>query len=221
MIIAENLKNFQKRVPKNVRVVAVSKTKPIQAITEAYQAGQRVFGENKVQELAQKYNALPKDIRWHFIGHLQKNKVKYLAGFVDLIHGVDKVSCLEEINKQGLKHERIIHCLLQIKIAQETTKYGMHFEEVEEILERKILEKLHAVKIVGLMGMATFTQNKIQIQNEFQSLQYFFEKHKKQQKWNTLSMGMSGDYELAIQKGSTMIRIGSAIFGERENVTTK
>lgn len=216
MSVTKNLLKFKNKIPENIKLVAVSKTKSPATILETYKAGQRIFGENRVQELIEKQAILPKDIQWHFIGHLQKNKVKYIAPFINLIHGIDTLSCLEEINKQGMKNKKIISCLLQIKIAKENTKYGMSFQELEKILESKKQNHFQNVKIKGLMGMATFTKNKMQIQNEFESLKNLFEKHKKTQNWSILSTGMSGDYELAIENGSTMIRIGSAIFGNKK-----
>lgn len=216
MSVTKNLLKLKNKIPENIKLVAVSKTKSAATILETYKAGQRIFGENRVQELIEKQAILPKDIQWHFIGHLQKNKVKYIAPFINLIHGIDTLSCLEEINKQGMKNKKIISCLLQIKIAKENTKYGMSFQELEKILESKKQNHFQNVKIKGLMGMATFTKNKMQIQNEFENLKNLFEKHKKTQNWSILSTGMSGDYELAIENGSTMIRIGSAIFGNKK-----
>ncbi|MGK0413138.1 MAG: pyridoxal phosphate enzyme (YggS family) [Polaribacter sp.] len=219
-MIKENIKEFTSKIPENVTLVAVSKTKPIEDLQEAYDAGQRVFGENKIQEMVDKYDALPKDIQWHMIGHLQSNKVKYMAHFVDLIHGVDKFKTLKEINKQAKKHNRIIHCLLQAKIAKEDTKFGLSFNEIEEILNSKELLELTHIKIAGFMGMATFTDNQEQLTEEFSLLKTFFDIQKQKAKGNNcqleiLSMGMSGDYELAIKNGSSMIRIGSSIFGHR------
>ena len=219
--IQRNLEIFQKKINNSqVKLIAVSKTKPIEALMEAYTAGCRVFGENKVQEMAEKYEQLPKDIEWHLIGHLQTNKVKYIAGFVSLIHAVDSFKLLKEINKQGLKNGRVISCLLQIHIAEEDTKFGLSFEEATEILNSPNLPLLKNIKITGIMGMATFTENKSLIRKEFGSLRQFMDKEKsKPQSPNVdlreLSMGMSGDYEIAIEEGSTMIRVGSAIFGER------
>ncbi|QTE23414.1 YggS family pyridoxal phosphate-dependent enzyme [Polaribacter cellanae] len=220
MNIKENLKNIHNNIPENVTLVAVSKTKPVADLQEAYNAGQRVFGENKIQEMVEKFEVLPKDIKWHMIGHLQSNKVKYMANFVDLIHGVDKFSTLKEINKQAQKHDRIINCLLQAKIAKEDTKFGLSFEDIEEILNSSELKDLENIKIVGFMGMATFTDNQEQLNEEFSALNTFFEVQKlktvsKNCQLNTLSMGMSGDYQLAIENGSTMIRVGSSIFGSR------
>ena len=219
-MIKDNLSKIRKSIPENVTLVAVSKTKPIVDLQEAYNAGQRIFGENKIQEMVDKYDALPKDIKWHMIGHLQSNKVKYMAHFVDLIHGVDKFKTLKEINKQAKKHHRVINCLLQVKIAKEETKFGFSFNEIEDILTSKEILELKNIKIVGFMGMATFTDNTTQLEEEFSSLKEFFDKHRTQTitancKLQTLSMGMSGDYKLAIEKGSSMIRVGSAIFGNR------
>ena len=219
-MIKENLQKIKQSLPENVTLVAVSKTKPLADLQEAYNAGQRIFGENKIQEMVDKYNALPKDIQWHMIGHLQSNKVKYMAHFVDLIHGVDKLKTLKEINKQAKKHNRIINCLLQVKIAKEETKFGFSFSEIEAILSSEELKVLENIKIVGFMGMATFTENQQQLKEEFLSLKVFFDKNKKQTvttncNLQTLSMGMSGDYPLAISNGSTMIRVGSSIFGNR------
>ncbi|PWG04376.1 YggS family pyridoxal phosphate-dependent enzyme [Polaribacter aquimarinus] len=215
-LIAENLSIIKQSIPENVTLVAVSKTKPISDLQKAYDVGQRVFGENKIQEMVEKYNALPKDIKWHMIGHLQSNKVKYMAHFVDLIHGVDTFKTLQEINKQAKKHNRIIHCLLQAKIAKEETKFGLSFNEIETILASSETLALKNIKIVGFMGMATFTDNQEQLQEEFSSLKSLFDKLKATySSLKILSMGMSGDYILAISEGSTMIRVGSSIFGNR------
>jgi len=217
--IKENLAAILSSIPKGVIVVAVSKTKPNADILEAYHAGQRVFGENKIQEMAAKYNELPKDIQWHMIGHLQKNKVKYMAHFVDLIHGVDSFSTLKEINKQAKKHNRVINCLLQAKIAKEDTKFGLSFSDIETIITSEELKELENIQIVGLMGMATFTENQEQLFEEFSSLKNFFELLKTQHtQLKILSMGMSGDYQLAIKNGSNMVRVGSAIFGARNYI---
>ncbi|WP_010134150.1 YggS family pyridoxal phosphate-dependent enzyme [Ochrovirga pacifica] len=216
MSIAQNLQKISQTLPQDVTLVAVSKTKPVSDIQEAYNAGQRVFGENKIQEMVEKYDVLPKDISWHMIGHLQSNKVKYMAHFVDLIHGVDKFSTLKEINKQAKKHNRVINCLLQVKIAQEDSKFGLSQEEVNEILSSSEYEVMENVKVVGLMGMASFTDDENLIKNEFKGLYAFFDNLKKlNQELKIISMGMSGDYPLAIQEGSNMIRVGSAIFGAR------
>ncbi|CAL2078305.1 YggS family pyridoxal phosphate-dependent enzyme [Tenacibaculum sp. 190524A05c] len=218
-MIKENLNSIQQDIPNHVTLVAVSKTKPIADIQEAYDAGQRVFGENKVQEMVTKYDALPKDIEWHMIGHLQRNKVKYMAHFVDLIHGVDSLKTLQEINKQAKKHNRVINCLLQARIAEEETKFGLSFDDIQEIVNDDSFKELTNIKVVGLMGMATFTDNQAQVKKEFTSLESFFNTIKVEVKNNfelkILSMGMSGDYQLAIDCGSTMVRIGSSIFGAR------
>jgi hypothetical protein len=219
-MIKENLLKIQASIPKNVTLVAVSKTKPISDLQEAYDAGQRVFGENKIQEMVDKFDILPKDIKWHMIGHLQSNKVKYMAHFVDLIHGIDKFKTLKEINKQAKKHNRVISCLLQARIAKEETKFGLSFEEIANILQSSEFKDLENIKIVGLMGMATFTDNEVQLKEEFSSLKNFFtaqqlEIESANCKLQTLSMGMSGDYNLAIDHGSSMIRVGSSIFGNR------
>lgn len=217
--IKENLQKIKSTLPENVTLVAVSKTKPIADLKEAYDAGQRIFGENKIQEMVAKYDELPKDIKWHMIGHLQRNKVKYMAHFVDLIHGVDSFKTLKEINKQAKKHNRVINCLLQARIAKEDTKFGLPFEDIEAILASDELKELENIKIVGLMGMATFTDNQKQLQEEFSSLANLFNGNKENYpNLQTLSMGMSGDYELAIKNGSTMVRIGSSIFGVRNYI---
>jgi len=203
--------------PQKVQLIAVSKTKPNEDIIELYDLGQRAFGENYVQELVDKAASLPKDIQWHFIGHLQSNKVKYIAPFVHLIHGVDSEKLLQEINKQALKHNRIIDCLLQIYIANEETKFGLDEKELNELITSKEFKELQNIRIIGLMGMATFTENQNQIKAEFKHLKTIFDTINNQEnlKLETLSMGMSGDYELAIEFGSTMVRIGSSIFGNR------
>jgi len=217
--IKTHLDTVLSTLSEDVTLVAVSKTKPISDIQEAYDAGQRVFGENKIQEMAQKFEALPKDIKWHMIGHLQRNKVKYMAHFVDLIHGVDSFKTLKEINKQAKKHDRIINCLLQARIAKEETKFGLQFTEIEAILTSEEVSELKNIKIIGVMGMATFTDNQEQLKEEFNSLHVFFNQLKsKNQQLTVLSMGMSGDYKLAIKNGSTMVRVGSAIFGARNYI---
>lgn len=218
-MIKHNIFNFKKNIPENVTLVAVSKTKPISDLQEAYDAGQRIFGENKVQEMVEKYDALPKDIQWHMIGHLQRNKVKYMAHFVNLIHGVDSFKTLEEINKQATKHNRIIHCLLQARIAKEETKFGLPFDEISAILTSKEFAALKNISIVGLMGMATFIEDETQIASEFAALKKLFDEQKlNNPSLEILSMGMSGDYEIAIKNGSNMIRVGSAIFGHRKYI---
>jgi len=216
MNISENLIKVKETLPKNVSLVAVSKTKPIKDIQEAYDVGHRIFGENRIQEMVEKYEVLPKDIQWHMIGHLQRNKVKYMAHFVDLIHGVDSFKTLKEIDKQAKKHNRVINCLLQARIAKEETKFGLPFSDIEKILASKELQELTNIKITGLMAMASFTDNKTQIKNEFNGLSSFYNQMQSQYPaLKTLSIGMSGDYQLAIESGSTMVRIGSIIFGER------
>lgn len=216
MPVKENLNTIKASLPSHVTLIAVSKTKPNELITEAYNAGQRDFGENYVQELVDKHNQLPQDIRWHFIGHLQSNKVKYIAPFVYLIHGVDSFKLLEEINKQAKKNNRIINCLLQIFIAKEETKFGLSFDECESILNSDELPRLTNIKICGFMAMASNTDNEIQIRNEFKSLKDFHTQVLAYHPELTiLSFGMSSDYKLAIEEGSTMVRIGSSIFGER------
>ena len=211
MSIQNNLLSIKRSLPEGVVLVAVSKTKPNEIIKEAYHCGQRIFGENKVQDILVKYQELPKDIKWHMIGHLQKNKVKYIAPFISLIHGVDSFSTLREINKQAKKHNRVIECLLQVKIAEEESKFGLSIAQTKVILESEELQLLTNIEIVGLMGMASFTEKQFQIQQEFQSLKKFFD----QTNLKILSMGMSNDYQIAIDQGSTMIRVGSAIFGSR------
>ena len=214
MNIKENLLYLLDQLPKEVKLVAVSKTKPNEAIFEAYKAGHRIFGENKVQEMISKYEVLPKDIQWHMIGHVQSNKVKYMAPFVTLIHGVDSLKLLKEINKQALKNNRVIDCLLQLNIANESTKFGL--SKIECIEALIAAESLENVTIKGLMGMATFTDDNYQIEQEFNGLKELYDQLAKQySEFEVLSMGMSGDYEIAITKGSNMIRVGSKIFGER------
>jgi pyridoxal phosphate enzyme (YggS family) len=220
MSIKENLLKIKSSLPENVTLVAVSKTKPISDLLEAYNAGQRVFGENKIQEMTEKWEQMPKDIQWQMIGHIQTNKVKFMAPYVNLIHGVDSLKLLEEINKQALKNNRVIDCLLQIHIAEEETKFGLNEEELNELLASETFKNLNNIKIIGLMGMATFTENQIQIKKEFEHLKSIFDSLISQNNTQnlepkTLSMGMSGDFPLAITCGSTMIRIGSSIFGER------
>ena len=216
MSIADNLQLIKKNIPNNVTLVAVSKTKPITSIIEAYAAGQRVFGENKIQEMVDKQLQLPEDIQWHMIGHLQRNKVKYMASFVSLIHGVDSIKTLKEINKQAKKHNRVIDCLLQAKIATEDTKFGLCGIEIATILNSPEVKDFKNIKIVGLMGMATFTDDKKQVKKEFNTLKDLFDKFKPNHKeLKIISMGMSGDFKLAIEEGSNMIRVGSSIFGSR------
>ncbi len=216
MSITQNLNDLKKTLKSGVTLVAVSKTKPAEAIVEAYNTGHRVFGENKVQEMTGKWEQLPKDIEWHMIGHLQRNKVKYMAPYVSLIHGVDSLKLLAEINKQALKHERTIDCLLQMHIAQEDTKFGLSEEELTALIVSDQFKAMNNVRIRGLMGMATFTENEAQIRSEFQFLKAQFDSLKKSlPEVDILSMGMSGDYKIAMDCGSTMVRIGSSIFGAR------
>lgn len=215
MDIEHNLQHIKSQLPEHVTLVAVSKTKPVSDILEAYNSGQRIFGENKIQEMAEKYEQLPKDIEWHMIGHVQRNKVKYMAHFVDLIHGVDNLKLLREINKQAEKHDRVIKCLLQIKIAEEDSKFGMPPEDALKLLQDEAFKELKHIAIVGVMGMATFTNDEAQIKTEFSCLKTTFDKLNAFQPMEIISMGMSGDYPLAIECGSTMVRVGSSIFGER------
>ena len=213
MTISKNLEALKTILPEAVTLVAVSKTKSNEAIMEAYASGQRIFGENKVQEMVEKYETLPKDIEWHMIGHLQRNKVKYMASFVHLIHGVDTEKLLAEINKQAAKHDRRIPCLLQVHIAEESTKFGFAESELSELITR--IDEFPNVEIKGLMGMASFTENFNQIQQEFRGLKKRFDQLFKNTEAAVLSMGMSGDYPIAIAEGSTLIRVGSKIFGAR------
>ena len=213
MSISENIKHIKSQIPETITLIAVSKTKPNDMLLEAYNAGHRHFGENYVQELVDKETQLPKDINWHFIGHLQSNKVKYLAPFVYLIHGVDSFNLLKEINKQAQKNNRIIDCLLQIYIANEETKFGLDFKEASDILKSTEFKVLKNINIKGFMAMASNTDNKGQIKNEFATLKNFSLQYPE---FKILSFGMSSDYKLAIEEGSTMIRVGSSIFGERE-----
>lgn len=221
MSITDNLKKLKTEIESvKVKLVAVSKTKPIVDLQEAYDLGQRIFGENQVQELADKYEKLPKDIQWHLIGHLQTNKVKYIAPFISLIHSVDSMKLLQEINKQAKKNNRVVDCLLQIYIADEETKYGLGFDEVIELLESQEFTELENIRIVGLMGIATNIKNEKQIKEEFYELKTLFDGiktsyFKNQDSFKELSMGMSADYKIAIEQGSTLVRIGSDIFGER------
>jgi pyridoxal phosphate enzyme (YggS family) len=219
MSIKDNLLQIKFQLPENVTLVAVSKTKPVSDLMEAYYAGQRIFGENKIQEMTEKWEQMPKDIQWHMIGHVQTNKVKYMAEYVSLIHGVDSLKLLQEINKQAAKHNRIIDCLLQMYIAEEETKFGLDEKELEDILHFVQNDKLQNIKVVGLMVMATFTDNQTQIKKEFLNLKSTFDKINSlsivNYQLSIISMGMSGDYNLAIECGSTMVRIGSSIFGRR------
>ena len=211
MSISENITNIKKRIPDDIALVAVSKTKSVSDIQEAYKAGQRIFGENKVQELVEKYEQLPKDIQWHMIGHLQTNKVKYIIPFVSLIHGLDSIKLMKEINKRAKQHNRTVDCLIQSHIATESSKFGFSLDEIEDALTKSL--EYQNINIVGLMGMGSFTSNEQQIKKEFQSLQSIFNKNHRT--LSILSMGMSGDYKIAINCGSNMIRIGSTIFGQR------
>jgi PLP dependent protein len=221
MSIAANLAKLKKEIDSfGAKLIAVSKTKSNEEIMEAYNAGQRLFGENQVQELTDKYEQLPKDIEWHLIGHLQTNKVKYIAPFVSLIHSVDSLKLLIEINKQASKNNRVIDCLLQVYIADEDTKYGLGYDETIELLRSEEFGTLKNIRIVGVMGIATNTDNEKQIKDEFHELRVLFEGLKqsffrKEESFRELSMGMSGDYKIALEQGSTMIRVGSTIFGTR------
>lgn len=216
MSIEQNLQQIKSNLPEHVTLVAVSKTKPVSDLLEAYNAGQRIFGENKIQEMADKHAEMPKDIEWHMIGHVQRNKVKYMAEFVSLIHGVDSIKLLKEINKQAKKHNRTIDCLLQIKIAEEDSKFGMSVHDASTLLQSDEFLELKNIKVVGLMGMATFTDNMKQVEQEFTFLNSTFSDLKNSNPdLKIKSMGMSGDYQLAINCGSTMIRVGSSIFGVR------
>ncbi|HLW31886.1 MAG TPA: YggS family pyridoxal phosphate-dependent enzyme [Aequorivita sp.] len=219
MIISENLKNLKATLPKEVTLVAVSKTRTPSELMEAYNTGQRIFGENKIQELEVKWQEMPKDIEWHMVGHVQRNKVKFMAPFVSLVHAVDSLRLLREINKEAKKHDRIINCLLQIKIAEEDSKFGMDERDASDLMASEDIKKYKNIKILGLMGMATFTEDEAQISKEFKKLKGIYDKFKiTNPELNVLSMGMSGDYQIAINHGSNMIRVGSAIFGEREYV---
>lgn len=219
MSISNNLSHIKSQLPEHVTLVAVSKTKPVNDLMKAYNAGQRIFGENKIQEMVEKRPQMPEDVEWHMIGHVQRNKVKYMADFVSLIHGVDNFKLLKEINKQALKRDRVINCLLQIKIASEDSKFGMTTDETTSILTSEELKSLENIKIVGLMGMATFTNDQGQLKKEFTHLKQAFDKLQEIKTENceleTISMGMSGDFQLAIECGSTMVRVGSSIFGAR------
>ncbi len=220
MSIAKNIDLVKASLPTQVQLIAVSKTKPIEMLIEAYSHGQRAFGENKVQELVGKFEKLPKDIEWHFIGHMQTNKVKYIAPFIHLIHGIDSFKLLKTINTEAKKIDRIIPCLLQFHIAEEETKFGFSLAEVEEMLESDEFKLLEHVKISGVMGMATYTDDENQIHKEFASLKTYFNQlkssyFKNSPEFKEISMGMSGDYRIAVEEGSTMVRIGSTIFGER------
>lgn len=219
-MINENLVTIKNSIPSHVTLVAVSKTKPNELIEEAYSSGQRIFGENKAQELKNKAEVLPKDIEWHFIGHLQSNKVKYIAPYASLVHSIDSLKLLKEVNKQALKNKRIIDCLLQFHIATEESKFGLSLEEAAELLTSNEFSSLKNIRVVGVMGMASFINSEEQVRNEFASLKHIFTQLKnsffqQNETFKTISMGMSGDYKLAIEEGSTMVRVGSAIFGIR------
>ena len=220
MTIAEQIKNITSSLPTTTRLIAVSKTKPVEDIQEAYNAGQRVFGEHKALEMRDKHEALPKDIEWHFIGHLQTNKIKYIIPYVSLIHSIDSLNLLKEVNKEATKKGRKVDCLLQFHIAQEDTKFGLSYEEAEQLLSSTEYKQMENIRIVGVMGMATFTDNNTQVSAEFGSLRTIFDRLKKEyfsaeESFCELSMGMSDDYHLAIEQGSTLVRVGSAIFGKR------
>jgi len=220
-MIKENLERILSQIPSSVKVIAVTKTHPVVVIQEAYEAGQRRFGENRVQELMQKKDALPRDIEWHMIGHLQTNKVKYIAPFIHLIHSVDSLKLLTEINKEGQKNNRVIDCLLQVYIAKEETKFGLNEDELYELLIHPSLNQMKHVRICGLMGIASFTSDREAVRKEFRFLASLFKKIKEkhfatQDYFCELSMGMSSDWQIAVEEGSTMIRIGTALFGERK-----
>jgi len=219
MSIAENLSAIQATLPSHVTLVAVSKTKPVSDLMKAYEAGQRIFGENKIQEMTEKWQQMPKDIQWHMIGHVQSNKVKYMVPYVALIHGVDSLKLLKEINRHAVRWRKNISCLLQIYIAEEETKFGLDENELQELLNSEEFKSLNNIKVIGFMGMATYTENQEQIKKEFNHLKAIFDQYKTLNTHNcqltTLSMGMSGDYPLAIECGSNMVRIGSSIFGGR------
>ena len=219
-MIQENLNIVRATVPSDVTLIAVSKTKPVSDLQEAYDAGQRIFGENKALEMRDKYQELPKDIQWHFIGHLQTNKIKYIAPFVTLIHAIDSLPLLESVNKEAAKNNRIIDCLLQFHIAQEETKFGLDIEEAKSLLESESFKDLKNINICGVMGMATFTDDVVQVRNEFKNLKNIFETLKENyfkanDSFKEISMGMSDDYPIAIEEGATMVRVGSKIFGAR------
>lgn len=218
-MIKENLNVVRATLPDNVTLIAVSKTKPVEDLQEAYDAGQRIFGENKALEMRDKHQVLPDDIKWHFIGHLQTNKIKYIAPFVTLIHSIDSASLLDAVNKEAAKNNRVIDCLLQFHIAQEDTKFGLDMEEAKNMIESENFKKLNNVRIVGVMGMATFTDDVNQVRNEFKTLKNIFDTLKdnyfKDDSFKEISMGMSDDYPIAIEEGATMVRVGSKIFGAR------
>ena len=219
-MIKENLNIVRATVPSNVTLIAVSKTKPVSDLQEAYDAGQRIFGENKALEMRDKHQVLPNDIQWHFIGHLQTNKIKYIAPFVTLIHAIDSLSLLEAVNKEAVKNSRVIDCLLQFHIAQEDTKFGLDIEDAKALLESDSFKDLKNINIVGVMGMATFTDDADQVRNEFKNLKNIFDTLKEnyfrdKDSFKEISMGMSDDYPIAIEEGATMVRVGSKIFGAR------
>ena len=219
-MIKENLERIKATIPEHVTLVAVSKTKPISDIQEAYDAGHRTFGENYPQELRDKHEALPKDIQWHFIGHLQTNKIKYIIPFVTLIHSIDSANLLEAVNKEAKKHERVADCLLQFHIAQEETKFGLDLEEARQLLESDTFKNMENIRVCGVMGMATFTDDEMEVRKEFQHLKAIFDTLKQdyfasQPQFKEISMGMSEDYPIAIEEGATLVRIGSKIFGPR------
>ena len=215
-MIRENINKFISKIPESVKLIAISKTKSVDEILEAYNQGQRIFGENKIQEMTEKYNLLPKDIKWHMVGHVQRNKIKYMAPYVDLIHGIDSFKSLKIINKEGEKNNRIIKCLLQLKISSESTKFGLEIDEIEEIINSKDYKELTHTKICGIMAMASFTEDKNIIKDEFICANKLYNQIKgNDDNFEILSMGMSNDYELAIECGSNMVRIGSSIFGSR------
>lgn len=219
-MIKDNLNKVRAMLPSNVTLIAVSKTKPVSDLQEAYDAGQRIFGENKALEMRDKHQELPKDIQWHFIGHLQTNKIKYIAPFVTLIHSIDSASLLEAVNREAIKNDRVIDCLLQFHIAQEDTKFGLDIDEVKQLLESENYKNQKNVRIVGVMGMATFTDEVTQIRNEFKTLKDIFDflkvnYFKDNDSFKEISMGMSDDYPIAIEEGATMVRVGSKIFGAR------
>lgn len=220
MSIAENILKIKQNIPSSVKLIAVSKTKPMADIMEAYTVGHLAFGENKAQEMAGKHQQLPPDIEWHFIGHLQRNKVKYVAPFVSLIHSVDSLPLLAEINREGAKHQRVISCLLQLHIADEETKFGFNPEEADLLLASELFKSMRNVRIAGVMGMATYTDDMQKVRSEFRYLKSFFDNLKEtwfkdKDDFREISMGMSSDYQIAIEEGSTIVRIGSSIFGER------
>ncbi|MGB3776334.1 MAG: YggS family pyridoxal phosphate-dependent enzyme [Leeuwenhoekiella sp.] len=215
MNVAENIKKFREEIPEEVILVAISKTKPIEDLQEAYEAGQRIFGENRIQEMTEKSEELPKDIEWHMVGHVQTNKVKDMAPYVSLVHSADRPKLFKEINKEAEKNNRTIKVLLQVKIAEEDSKYGMPLEKAEEFLKNNKAENYPHVALIGLMGMATFTDDEDQVTKEFKSLKKLYDQYKESNNLTILSTGMSGDYQLGIDQGSNMIRIGSSIFGKR------